>query len=81
MKAISSFGDILLLSKNDLSAHHITTYLVDVARKLHNFYEKCRVISQDNRRLSYARLALLKAVRKIIRSGLDVIGVSAPQKM
>jgi len=81
IKSILSFGDVLFLSKKDLSAHHITTYLIDVSRKLHNFYEKCRVISPENYEITFARLALLGAVRKTLRLGLIIIGVSAPDKM
>lgn len=79
-KLIASFGDVLLLCRKDLSTHHITTFLIDLAKKLHNFYERCRVIS-DDAVLTNSRLALIKAAQKTIKFGLNILGVSAPERM
>ncbi len=80
LKLIASFGDVLLLCRKDLSTHHITVFLIEAAKKMHNFYEKCRVIN-DDASMSNSRLALIKIAQKTIKLGLDILGVSAPERM
>lgn len=61
--------------------HRLTYYLIDLASKLHRFYNKHRVIDEENKELSMARLALIEAVRKTINLGLDILNVAAPRRM
>ncbi|MDR2191878.1 MAG: hypothetical protein LBO62_03240 [Endomicrobium sp.] len=63
-----------------MSPHHFTSYLTELADIYHKFYEKCRVLS-DDAKLTAARLKLIEAVMIIIKNGLDLLGVSAPEKM
>lgn len=79
-KLIASFGDVLYTCRKELSTHHITVFLIDVAKKLHNFYERCRIISEDLE-LTNSRLALIKAAQKTIKLGLSILGVVALDKM
>jgi len=58
----------------------ITTYLMDVARSFHHFYQKHRVIT-DDQELTTARLNLSKAVALVLKNGLALIGVEAPERM
>ncbi|PLX54100.1 MAG: arginine--tRNA ligase, partial [Desulfobacteraceae bacterium] len=55
-------------------------YLMDLASSFHAYYNKHRVLSDDPI-LSKGRLYLVLAVRKVIRNGLALLGVSAPEKM
>lgn len=61
--------------------HRIINYLTAVAGKFHSFYHDHKVIQQDDESLSRARLALCGAVRTVFRNGLDMLGISAPEKM
>ena len=58
----------------------LTVYLQEVAGEFHKFYDKHRVLGQDER-LTAARLALIEATRIVIATGLELLGVSRPEKM
>lgn len=80
LKKLAFFPDTLELCVRNLSPHHLTTYLMELADIFHRFYEQCRVIS-DDKELTLARLSIVQATAIIIRNGLNLLGVSAPDKM
>ena len=63
-----------------LEPFRLVPYLMDLAATFHRFYTECRVVTEDAD-LSRARLALAAATQAVIRSGLNLLGVSAPLKM
>jgi arginyl-tRNA synthetase len=65
----------------DYGVHRLTTYAIELARTYHHFYEVCRVIQPDQPELSQARLALCHATRLALKGALDLLGVSAPDRM
>lgn len=80
IKKLTAFCDILSLCEKSMSPHHFTVYLIELADIYHKFYEKCRVLC-DEPELAKARLKLIEAVTVIIKNGLAMLGVSAPEKM
>jgi arginyl-tRNA synthetase len=60
--------------------HRITFYLQELAGMFHPYYNRHRVVGEDVE-LTRARLALCLAVRIVLRDGLDILGISAPDKM
>ncbi|MBE0415165.1 MAG: arginine--tRNA ligase [Dehalococcoidia bacterium] len=64
----------------DLEPHHLSYYALDMATILHNFYEKCRVISQDEA-LTAARLKLVEAAQIVLAKALHLMGMAAPERM
>ncbi|MFA4983821.1 MAG: arginine--tRNA ligase [Candidatus Omnitrophota bacterium] len=58
----------------------LTVYLQGLAESFHKFYDRHRVLGQE-RELTRARLALISATRTVIATGLDILGISAPEKM
>jgi arginyl-tRNA synthetase len=60
--------------------HRITYYLQELAGMFHSYYNKHRVISDDEQ-LTNARLQLCKAVQIVLKEGLSMLGVSAPERM
>jgi len=60
--------------------HRITYYLQELAGVFHSYYYKHKVIVDDNS-LTLARLSLCKGVRTVLEEGLNILGVSAPEKM
>ena len=60
--------------------HRITFYLQELAGMFHAYYNKYRVIGDDVA-LTRARLALCEAIRIVLREGLGILGISAPEKM
>jgi len=80
VRTLLEFPDMVEESSLKLEPHQIVYYLLDLATKFHYFYERCRVVSSD-RELSTARLYLSQCVKRVLRIGLDMIGVSAPERM
>lgn len=60
--------------------HRITFYLQELAGMFHPYYHKHRVVSEDIE-LTKARLAICKAVQIVLRHGLRILGVKAPERM
>ncbi|MFA6583866.1 MAG: arginine--tRNA ligase [Elusimicrobiaceae bacterium] len=81
IRKLMLFPAVLDACVRDLTPHHITTYLMELAGLFHPFYDSCRVINPDDTKTTAARLCLCKAVQDTIRTGLDLIGVSAPESM
>lgn len=80
IKKLIFFPDTIELCLKTLSPHHCTAYLQELADAFHRFYEKCRVLTAD-KELTLARLSLVRAVTIVIKNGLWILGVSAPEKM
>jgi arginyl-tRNA synthetase len=60
--------------------HRITFYLQELAGMFHPYYNRCKVVTEDPA-LSAARLALCEAVRIVLKDGLELLGITAPEKM
>jgi arginyl-tRNA synthetase len=80
LKTIDSFRENVEKSAQSLHPHVIFTYLMTLAGAFHGYYNKHKVITTD-REQSMARLSLVLAVKKVIRNGLALLGVSAPERM
>lgn len=80
LRRLAEYGDVLTDAAKDMAPHAIAFYLRDLAGDFHTFYNADRVLVDDEE-LKLARLALLSATKQVIANGLDVLGVSAPEKM
>jgi arginyl-tRNA synthetase len=65
---------------NTHEPHRITFYIQELSGLFHHYYNKYRIVDNDIE-LSRARLALCDAVRIVLRDGLTILGISAPEKM
>ncbi len=63
-----------------LEPYRLIPYLENIAKAFHSFYDKHKVICPDEE-LTHSRLALIEAVRIVIKNGLTLIGVSSPEEM
>lgn len=61
--------------------HLLTSYLQRLAKTFHSYYNECKIINDDNQELTAQRLTLILAVKYLLSNGLNLIGVSAPNKM
>lgn len=80
LKTIARYPDVLKNSAIFMEPHRITFYLMELAACFHAYYNKHRVLSDDPL-LSRGRLYMVLAVQKVIRNGLTLLGVSAPERM
>jgi arginyl-tRNA synthetase len=79
-KILTAFPEVVEKSAAALHPHVIFTYLMELASAFHGYYNRHKVITPD-RELSRGRLALVFAVKTVIRNGLRLLGVSAPERM
>ncbi|MBM3397225.1 MAG: arginine--tRNA ligase [Betaproteobacteria bacterium] len=80
MLALAKYPDMLTSAANDFAPHDVTFYLRDLASQYHSYYDAERILVDDPV-VKQARLALVAATAQVLRNGLKVLGVSAPQKM
>ncbi len=80
MLKIADYPDMLTRAAADFAPHDVAFYLRDLASAFHTYYSAERFLV-DDAALTQARLALLTACAQVLRNGLAVLGVSAPEKM
>ncbi|WP_306533805.1 arginine--tRNA ligase [Geobacter sp.] len=80
VKLLGSFPEVVEGSALAFEPHRITYCLQELAGAFHSFYNRNRVITEE-KDLSAARLFLLKCVAQVLKNGLALLGVSAPEKM
>lgn len=80
LRKLTLFPDIVETAALQLVPHRLNEYLNDLAASFHRFYHECRVLSDDEK-LTRARLALCRAVRIVLKEGLRLLGMSAPEAM
>lgn len=83
IKHVGLFEDVINKSAEQMEPHKIPFYLTELASKFHSFYNSCKVLSdnESEKELSEARLLLCLAVAQVVKKGLSLVGVSAPQSM
>ena len=80
LNLLARFPEVVAQAAHLLEPHAIANYLRDVAAALHGWYHAYQFLVEDTA-LRDARLALAVATRQVIRNGLDLLGVSAPEEM
>ncbi len=80
IKTLAGFPEQVEKSAATCHPHVIFTYLMTLAAAFHAYYNRHKVITEDTE-LTLARLSLVLAVKKVIRNGLFLLGVSAPERM
>ena len=80
MTKLAEYPGMLTLAAHGLAPHDVAFYLRDLAGAFHSYYAAERFLV-DEVELSRARMALLSATAQVLRNGLALLGVSAPEKM
>ncbi len=80
IKNILAFSEVVEKSALAKEVHRVSHYLHDLVAVFHSYYNKHRVVT-ENESLTLARLFLLHCLRITIRNGLTLMGISAPEKM
>jgi len=84
IRNVGEFPRVLKTAAAQREPHRISRYLEDLAGDYHRFYDTCRVLPQGDEvpnELHTARLALCQATRQVIANGLQILGVTAPERM
>jgi arginyl-tRNA synthetase len=80
MQRLAEFPHVVALAAQDLSPHHIAFWLRDCASDFHAWYAAERVLTDDVA-VKLARLRLAATTRQVLANGLELLGVSAPERM
>ncbi len=80
IKRISEFPEIIISATNEIAPHQIANYLKECAAELHSYYNDSKFLV-ENENLMLPRLSLIHATQHILKNGLQLLGISAPQKM
>ena len=81
MKELLRLPEVIGQAAADYGPHKVATYLRDVATAFSQFYRDCHIIGADTEALGRARLHLAKAAQLVLRNGLTVLGITAPEQM
>ena len=77
---LEEFKSTIVSSAENRTVYTVCRYVQELAADFHSFYNATRVIT-DNKQTTLARLSLVYAVKSVIASGLNILGVTAPEKM
>jgi arginyl-tRNA synthetase len=77
---MARYPEVVKQSAEVMEPHRITYYLMDLASAFHTYYNKHRVLTDDPA-MTRGRLYMVLAVQRVIRNGLTLLGVSAPDRM
>ncbi len=80
IKKLSEYPDEVRISAETLEPSRLTRYVQEVAASFHSFYNACRVRGEEEE-LMKARLVLVDCTRIVIRNVLDLLSISAPERM
>jgi arginyl-tRNA synthetase len=80
LQKLIDFPQVIETAAEDLAPHHVAFYLKELAADFHSYYNASRFLVEDEA-VKLARLALAAAVAQVMRNGLALLGVSAPEKM
>jgi arginyl-tRNA synthetase len=80
MLLLARYPDMLTSAAEEFAPHDVTFYLRELAASYHSYYDAERILVDDEP-VKLARLALVAATAQVLRNGLAMLGVSAPEKM
>ena len=77
---LTRFGETVQVVADELTPHKLCTYLFELATKFSTFYEQCPVLKSEGE-VRASRLALVAATKQVLATGLDLLGIEAPERM
>jgi len=80
IKELTKFPEIIQDTAGDYQVQRLPYYSLELANKFHKFYENCRVLDKDDK-IAQARIGLIKATQVVLKNTLELMGISAPEKM
>ena len=86
IKKISEWPKCIEVSSSKLEPHRISTYLYELSSLFHSYWNlgkenREKRFINDEQQITNDKLIFLKAISNVIKSGMDIIGVSTPEKM
>jgi arginyl-tRNA synthetase len=80
LEKLGAYVETVAVAARDYAPHLIAFYLKELAADFHSYYNATRILVPEQD-VAAARVALATAVRQVLRNGLSLLGVSAPERM
>jgi arginyl-tRNA synthetase len=80
-KMLYRFPEVVESAITGYAPQHVVTYLLEVARAFNSFYGANQIVDESNKDVSQHRLAVARATQIILKNGLYLLGIKAPEKM
>ncbi|HPM01485.1 MAG TPA: arginine--tRNA ligase [Candidatus Cloacimonadota bacterium] len=81
IKKLQEFPDVLIGCSDFREPHRLSEYLKELSGSFHRYYHECGILNKRTKDTTFARLYLIKAVKNVLSTGLNLIGVSSPDKL
>lgn len=79
-KLLYRYPEVVAHAAQEFAPHHIATYLIDLARAFSSYYAETKIVDAGDTTSPY-KVALTKAFKTVIKNGLAILGIPAPEKM
>ena len=80
IKMLGEYPELIASAAKERAVHRVAHYVHELAGLFHSFYNQCRILGVDPE-LQQARIKLVKATQHVLRHALNILGVSAPERM
>ena len=81
LRMLAQFPFAVESAAKNLEPYRIIEYLNELAKTFHNFYTKHRVVNEDDPETTASRLGLVKGIKTVLANGLNLLGISFPERM
>ncbi|HEX7017846.1 MAG TPA: arginine--tRNA ligase [Patescibacteria group bacterium] len=81
LRLMYQFPEVVQKAAEEFAPHHVAVYLFELAQAYNAFYTNCPVLSADNEATKAFRLQLTAATANVLKEGLRLLGIQAPEKM
>ena len=78
---LSQFNEMVAEAAKSYKPSIVCRYLLDLGQKFNEFYHKCPVLQAEDEQLKNARLLLINKIKEVLKEGLDLLGIEAPEAM
>lgn len=80
-RLLIKFQEYLVLAAEEYKPNLLANYLYDLAQQFNSFYNSVSVLQADSKHVKLVRLNLTKVVAKVMKEGLDILGIEVPERM
>lgn len=81
LRSLVRFSEVIATAAKSYSPNLLCNYLYDLASKFNTFYNKCPILSNSDQQVTNFRLALTSGVGQVLKNGLKLLGIQAPEHM
>lgn len=80
-KIVYRLPEVVELAIEEYAPQYVVTYLLEIAREFNSYYGANKIVDESDREMSAHRLAIARAVQIVLKNGLHLLGITAPDRM